>query len=328
MTLRERFRRTFQYDRSVVPPCFEEGIRERVFEYWRRDDPSPDFSLLKNSGIDRKQEIEIDLEPKPRPERWPNCLDELPDFRRLLNPEAPERWPGNGDRGVRNERDPDTVRLLRVHRGFFLSMGVYDWRRFSEVMMLMMDAPEFVRRFMEIQGEFNAAMADRALSRIEVDAAIFSDPIGGNDRPLISPDQYEAFVLKSYVPLLEVLRRHGVNIIIFRTYANARILIPRLLKYGFNCLWACEVNVQAMDYRDIRREYGRDLRLIGGLDLDALGQGRAAVEREIMEKVPPLVTDGGYFPLADGRLRAGVPFEDYVHYRKILQKAVAGALNP
>jgi hypothetical protein len=41
-----------------------------------------------------------------------------------------------------------------------------------------------------------------------------------------------------------------------------------------------------MDYRSLRKEFGRDLRLIGGIDLDALRQNKAGIRREIEEKVP------------------------------------------
>ena len=130
---------------------------------------------------------------------------------------------------------------------------------------------------------------------------------------------YEEFVLKSYAPVLDVLKRHKVETIIFQTYANARILIPSILRWGFNCLWACEVYTEDMDCRSIRREFGRDLRLIGGIDLDALRQGKAAIQREIETKVPPLIEDGGFVPLADGRVREDVAFDNYVYYRKLLQ---------
>ncbi len=131
---------------------------------------------------------------------------------------------------------------------------------------------------------------------------------------------YEDLVLSSYTPVLDVLKKYGVETIVLVTYANARVLVPSILKWGFNCLWACEVNLEAMDYRDLRREFGRDLRLIGGIDLDALRRDREAIKREIEDKVPPLVADGGYVPLADGRVRADVPFENYVYYRKLLEK--------
>jgi hypothetical protein len=79
-----------------------------------------------------------------------------------------------------------------------------------------------------------------------------------------------------------------------------------------------------MDYRDIRREFGRDLRLIGGIDLDALRRGREAIRREIMEKVPPLLDSGGYIPLADGRVREDVLYENYLYYRELLADVTRG----
>jgi hypothetical protein len=175
---------------------------------------------------------------------------------------------------------------------------------------------------MSVWGAFAAAVAERVLTELPCDAAIFSEPIGGNDGPLISPQMYDDFVLSSYEPVLEVLRRHNVETIILRTYANARLLIPRILERGFNCLWACEVDIQAMDYREIRREFGRGLRLIGGIDLDSLRSGREAIRREIEEKVPPLIADGGYVPLADGRVREDVSFSDYCYYRRLLGEII------
>ena len=157
---------------------------------------------------------------------------------------------------------------------------------------------------------------------MSIDAAVFSEPIGDNGGPLISPRMYEEFVLPSYEPLLQVLRRHGVDTLVFLTYANARLLIPSILERGFNCLWACEAFIDAMDYRDIRREFGRDLRLIGGIDLDALRQGKDAIREEIEAKVPPLVASGGYVPLADGRVREDVAFEDYAYYREMLRSVL------
>jgi hypothetical protein len=62
------------------------------------------------------------------------------------------------------------------------------------------------------------------------------------------------------------------------------------------------------------------LRLIGGIDLDALRQDKEAIRRELEAKVPPLVADGGYVPLADGRVRVDVPFENYVYYRELLER--------
>jgi uroporphyrinogen decarboxylase len=189
-----------------------------------------------------------------------------------------------------------------------------------EVISLLLEYPEYVHRVLAIQAEFAAKILENTLQEAEIDAVIFSEPIGGNEGPLISPAMYEKFVLESFQPIFNVLKNNKIETIIVRTYANARILIPSLLKYGINCLWACETNVEAMDYRDLRKEFGKDLRLIGGVDLDALRQDKEAIRREIEDKVPSLIAEGGYIPLADGRIRKEIPFENYVYYRQLLEQ--------
>ena len=225
---------------------------------------------------------------------------------------------------VHKWRTRDYPLFLRLHRGFFLSMGVDGWKRFKELMYFTLRDPKFVREAMRIQGEFAASLAERALKEVDFDAAVFVEPIAGNHGPLISKSMYEDLVLRSYEPVLAVLRRYGVEAIIFLTFANTRLFIPSILKWGFNCLWACEVNQKDMDYRDLRREFGRDLRLIGGIDLDVLRLTHEAIKKEIHEKVPPLLADGGFVPLADGRVRKDVPLENYVYYRQLFAEVTKG----
>jgi hypothetical protein len=67
-------------------------------------------------------------------------------------------------------------------------------------------------------------------------------------------------------------------------------------------------------------EYGKKLRLIGGIDLDVLRQDKEAIRVEVEEKVPPLLAQGGYVPLADGRVREDIPLENYLYYRELLQR--------
>ncbi|UCF93168.1 MAG: hypothetical protein JSW39_03140 [Desulfobacterales bacterium] len=324
MKNRQRFHETMGYGAPDRVPYFEEGIREEVLEVWRTQGLPANADISKMFPADRQIEIALDLDPRPELQKWPSTVCDLAVFRKHLDADDPGRRPDNWAELVRTSARDESVVMLRVHRGFFLTMGVRAWKRFHELMSLLIEDPELVRQAMEIQGRFAARLVERTLSEIKVDAAVFSEPIGGNGGPLIAPRMYEDFVLKSYEPVLAALRRGGVEIIIFRTYANARLLIPSILKWGFNCLWACEVNLEAMDYADLRREFGRDLRLIGGIDLDALRRGPAAIRREIERTVPQLIADGGYVPLADGRIREDVPFENYRYYRRLLENVIQG----
>ena len=320
MNSRERFLETMQFGNPDHVPYFEEGIRTLVLKAWRKQGLTGNADLARMFTTDKREEIDLDGYPHPWPKRWPTEKAELKAFARRLNPGDRSRLPQDWKKCVSGWKQRDHVLMMRVHQGFFLTMGVRGWGRFYELMKLIHDDPGFVREMMQIQAEFVAALTERALQEVEVDAAIFSEPIGATHGPLISPKMFEDFVLSSYRPVLDVLHRHQVNIIILRTYANARLLVPVLMENGFTCLWACEVNTVSMDYRSLREEFGRELRLIGGIDLDVLREGKEAIRIEVEEKVPPLLAQGGYVPLADGRVREDIPLENYIYFRQLLEK--------
>ena len=318
----QRFRETMSFGRPDRPPLFEEGIRDDVLRAWRHQGMPAGASLSALFHTDRRHEIMLDVEPRPYPKEWPTSSAGLDLLRQRLDSLDDERLPSGWPEIAEEWRKRDYPLLIRVHRGFFQTLGVGDWRRFEDIIYLVKDDPAFVRELMELQGLFTAQLLERVLAEVPVDAAIFSEPIADNNGPLISPKMYEDFALRSYEPILDVLHRHGVETIIARTYANERLLVPSFLKWGFNCLWACEVGSDALDYRALRREYGSDLRLIAGIDTDALRGDKEMIRREVEEKVPPLLAGGGYLPLADGRVRAEIPYENYVYYRGLLAQTV------
>lgn len=322
MNGRERFHQTMAYGQPDRVPYLEEGIRRNVLEAWRAQGMPAKATLNDLFPFDYREEIMPDLDPRPFLKSWPNDRSEAARLKYCLDPDDPGRLPAEWPEMIRTKRERGEIVMLRVHRGFFQSMGVFGWDRFAEIMFMLFDDPGLVHEIMEIQAEFSAGLVDRVLGEIEIDAAIFSEPIAGNDGPLISPEMYEEFVLPHYEPVLDVLRGYGVKTIIIRTYANTRVLLPRIMKWDFDCLWACETDPEAMDYQAIRREFGRDLRLIGGIDVDVLRQDEGSIRREIKERVPPLLEDGGFVPLADGRIRADISYENYVAYRRILDEVV------
>ena len=315
MNSRERFLETLHYGNPDRVPYFEEGIREDVIAAWQKQGMPTGQALWKQA--DAREEIKLDVDPHPEIQVWPAKIKELDQLRERFDPMDPSRLPDNWNPKHLQKRDG--VLMVRVHEGLFLSMGVGDAKSFTRLMYQLADQPDFVREYMRIQGEFAAALAESVLQVVEVDALVFSEPICDNNGALVSPRMYEDLVLPSYEPLLNLAERFKIKTIICRTYANMKVLIPSLLKWGIDVLWACEVEQNVMNYPALRAEFGRDLKLIGGIDLDALIEGKAAI-RKAVELVAPLVADGGYIPLADGRVRAEVPYENYVYYRKLLRE--------
>jgi hypothetical protein len=320
MTGRKRFIETMAHGAPDRVPYFEEGLRDGVLEAWRKEGLPKDADLAAMFHFDHREKVPVNLDPHPGIRKWPVTRDDLKAFRRRFDPDSPGRLPRNWASRVKSWKTRDFILELSLHPGFFLAMGVEKWTRFREAIYQVAEAPSTVREMLEIRGQCAATLADRVLSEVEIDFASFSEPIGGNDRPLLSPRTYTDVVLRSYRPILDVLRRHNVKTIVMVTYANPRVLLPAMIDAGFNCLWACEANMEAMDYLDIRREFGRDLRLIGGIDLDALLADKKSVRREMTKRVPALLEQGGYIPLADGRVRENVPFENYTCYRRLLEQ--------
>jgi uroporphyrinogen decarboxylase len=317
MDNRQRFYETLHFGKPDRIPYFEEGIRQETIDAWRTQGLLPDADPATQFPSDERVEIRLELYPNPEFKRWPTRAKDLKRLRKRLNPSDPSRLPDNW---VPEEiQRSKKVRMIRPHEGFFLSMGVRDGETFTRLMYQVYDQPEFVREWMQIVGDFAAALAEKCLEQVEFDAMIFSEPIGDNNGALISPRLYEELVLPTYEPLLALARRYGVKTIICRTYASMKALIPSLMKWGIDCLWACEVEQGVMNYPALRREFGNDLKLIGGIDLDALRAGKEAI-RQAVDEIAPLVRQGGYIPLADGRVRPDVAYENYVYYRKLLKE--------
>lgn len=321
MNNRQRFHETLHYGRPDRIPYFEEGIRSDTLEAWYAQGYPQGANPQEEFPADRREEIKLDLDPRPAFQSWPATFEalsilpahfDLNDLTRIT-----EDWPAP----VERLQHRDHVLMVRVHEGLFLTMGVRDAKTFNRLMYLLGDTPDFVRKYLRLQGLFAASLAEQVLREIPVDALVFSEPIGDNNGALISPKMYEDLVLPGYQPLLDLARRYGVKTLVCRTYANMHALIPSLLKWGIDCLWACEVEPSVMNYPALRKEFGRDLKLIGGIDLDALREGKVAIRRAV-DEIAPLVAEGGYIPLADGRVRADVPYENYLYYRGLLKDIV------
>ncbi|MGD0089625.1 MAG: uroporphyrinogen decarboxylase family protein [Planctomycetota bacterium] len=320
MTPRQRFNATMRYTPPDRVPWLEEGLRDDVLNNWHEQGLPADSDLAALFHYDRRERIELDMVAWPKLNRPPRAWENLSALRKGLDPNAPGRLPADWGKCVERWRHRDHILELPLHSGLFLTLGVHEWASAEPALYLLADQPLLAREVMDAQAKFVAALADRVLSEVEVDFASFSEPIGGNNGPLVSPRTYKEIVLESYKPILEVLRKHHVETIVFMTYANAALLLPLVLDAGFNCLWAMETESGAMDYRALRRRFGKSLRLIGGIDLDALLAGEAATEHEIKTKVPALLAEGGFIPLADGRVRASVPYRAYAHYRRLLEE--------
>ncbi len=226
MNSRQRFLATLSGTPADRPPLFKEGIRDEVLESWAVQGLPEGKTLEELFVYDAFEELIPDLYPRPDLTRWPKTRRGLGALRRRLDPDDPRRLPKDWPTQMESLRRRDYPLILRVHNGFFLSLGAEDSARFTDVLFKLKDDPAFVRQVLSIQAEFAYQMASRLLSEVSVDALIFGEPIASSHGPLISPRMYADCVLASYEPLLDLAEDHKVPLIIFRSYANFRALLP------------------------------------------------------------------------------------------------------
>jgi uroporphyrinogen decarboxylase len=99
---------------------------------------------------------------------------------------------------------------------------------------------------------------------------------------------------------------------------NVDQFIPLVLEGGLNGLLPFEV-AAGSDVREVRRRYGKNLLIFGGIDKRALAQGKAAIDGELESKVRPLLAEGGYFPMLDHYAPPDISFENYLYYKMKLK---------
>lgn len=217
MNSRERFQKILHYDAADRPPLFEDGIRQEVYRVWRSQGLRRREKLEDLVCFDYREEIEPDLDPLPAPTYWPKTMQGLKSLTSRLDPGDPDRLPDDWEARVSAWKTRTYPLILRLHRGYFLSMGVYGWHRFTDAIGLLVDDPKLVDAWMTAYSEFTCQLAKRILGEVQVDAILFSEPIGGNHGPLISPAMYHSLILKSYRSILDFCKSYGVDIFIYRT---------------------------------------------------------------------------------------------------------------
>ena len=111
--------------------------------------------------------------------------------------------------------------------------------------------------------------------------------------------------------------RHGVPVILVDCDGNLDELLPLAVESGINGVLPFEV-AAGNDIHAVRRHYGKDLILFGGIDKRALAAGPQAIDRD--EPVAkPLLDQGGYFPILDHYAPPDISFANYLYYKRKLK---------
>lgn len=357
MDFRERFLACMRFEPVDRPPCWWFGAWRSTLDRWHSEGLPRDVHLERHFGFDRHEIFPIKFGMVPPFERV--LLDEdagsstliddrgvkvrqlrertetsMPQFlefpvgdrksfetmKKRYDPASPSRFPPWWEDDAprwRNRNFPLTI-YGGLDTGFF--GPVRGWTGLRRLMVLLHTDPGLVHEMMGFLAEFYVQIVSRALRRLEIDYFIFWEDMAYRTGPLISPGMFEEFLVPYYTQVTEVLREHGVDIVMVDSDGNIDDLIPLWLKAGVNTFYPLEVQA-GMDPVALRKEYGRRIRLIGGIDKRSMARGKEAVEREVEAKVPYLMRKGGYIPAPDHSIPPDVPLENFEHYLRLVREA-------
>ena len=129
---------------------------------------------------------------------------------------------------------------------------------------------------------------------------------------MISPQMFREIVGPHLKRVCDLLRRHGCDVIWTDCDGDVKPLIPVWLDCGINCMFPLEVQ-GGSDPLIIRKEYGKQILLRGGVNKHALSKTKKDILNEL-KSLEPLVDEGGFIPGVDHRTPQDVSFENYKYY--------------
>ena len=243
------------------------------------------------------------------PDDWEKVKEErfrVDDPARIIDIEA-----------LKEDCPPDRDFPLCVDCGSMIGK-IRDMLTFEGLAYACYDYPEMVEDMVETCCVLVEHFLDQVLPHIDFDLASGWEDICFKNGPIVSVDFFKAVVMPRYKRIRKKLDQYGIDVWYTDCDGDVRPILPYMMEGGINCLFPFEVNGCAHP-SELFAEYGKELRIMGGVDKMALGAGRDAIDAYIKTLIP-LVERGGYIPFCDHRCPPNVPEEDYLYYLDLKEK--------
>lgn len=185
--------------------------------------------------------------------------------------------------------------VLMIDMALQPEMAHYVFDRFTEFYL------EFFKRILDTAGDL-------------IDSFALADDLGMQNGLMISDEMFEIFVAPRLKQCADLAHSYDCSLIL-HSDGNIRSIIPRLIELGVDVLDPLQPEARNMDPFEIKREYGKDLVLRGGISTQrTLASGSTEeVAEEVKRVIDILGKDGGYI-CSPGHpvLQTDVPAENII----------------
>lgn len=313
----QHFNAYWGYDRmEMIPlnaglwPPFESKIVEQT-AHWRitEDELGGVTKSWSDREIGMSQWIRYPVRDRETWEKW----------RARMNPEAPNRYPEYWEDLKRCYKGRDYP--LGIHAGSYYGW-IRNWVGMEHLALWYFDSPDLVHEMTEFIADFVLKHIGRALDEVpDLDYAVIWEDMAMKTGPLCSPQQFRDFMMEPLKRVTKVLNEYGIRIIMVDCDGNVDALIPLWLEANVNLVYPLEA-ASDCDPVAYRKQYGKDLLMIGGIDKRVLIEGcpKEGIEQEVMSKVPELVKEGGFSPMVDHAVPPDVSFENFRYYMDLIHE--------
>ena len=270
-------------------------------------------------------------------ERFLHDQDEssIPHFLKFAV-ETPDDWKGLKERlriddPVRQVK-PEVIERMRKSAAAGLMMsawcpGPYGWLRsyigFENLSVAFYEYPEMIHEMVEHLTEMSLHQLRQIPSDIPIDHSSWWEDMASKNGPFVGPKMFREFLQPTYHQISDELRKHGCCIGIVDCDGNPHDIVQNWLDEGVNIMFPLEV-AAGVDPYAWRREFGKEMRIRGGIAKEPLVRGKAEIDKEI-ERIRPLMEQGGFIPHLDHLVPPDIPYAHYCYYlerkRKLIGKA-------
>jgi len=197
---------------------------------------------------------------------------------------------------------------------------VQSYMESQQLLMAIATDPDWLRDMYETDATLNIQMYEVMKGGgFQFDGAFLFCDLGYRNGLLFSPHHYDEQLRPTFQRLVNYFHDEGLPVIL-HSCGCVKELIPRFIEDGLECLQPLEQKA-GMDLLDLKREYGKDLAFMGGIDVRAMAHADpTAIEEEIRTKIPAAKRGGGYIYHSDHSVPDNVSFSRYEHVLELVRQ--------